>query len=126
MAALNVPVGGALEGFLAGDDNRILRVRPGPVAGFDVQWPELKGRKPVLSGEVFFGKGPQGEGRLYGRFTRVHTQDGISYPVCFELYDSGATEGQYGKRGVWLEPGSTPEDMKIWDGVKYKAVNRFK
>ncbi|PTL83767.1 serine/threonine-protein kinase [Vitiosangium sp. GDMCC 1.1324] len=69
----------------------------------------------------FFGQLLLGEGRVYGRFTQARTPDGLTYSVCFDLYDS-ATDGE---RGVWMEPGSRQDAAIIFSSVRLQAVKRF-
>jgi hypothetical protein len=69
-----------------------------------------------FTGQLLFG-----EGRVYGRFTQVHTPDGLTYSVCFDLYDISVD----GKRGVVMKPGSRRDAAIIWSTVKLQAVKRF-
>ena len=117
MKELGVSAGARLPGFWRPEGSKFMSVRLGPGAGFPVEWgPKLAGQELTLSGELFMGAG-----RVYGRFTQLHMKDGSSHPVCFDLYDGGSD----GLRGSPLEPGSKPEDVRIWSHVEYKAVRRF-
>ncbi|HYO71603.1 MAG TPA: serine/threonine-protein kinase, partial [Archangium sp.] len=57
--------------------------------------------------------------RVYGRFTEARTPQGVTYPVCLELLDSGE------KVGLALRPGSGPGRMMVDPVVVVRVVDRF-
>jgi serine/threonine-protein kinase len=69
-----------------------------------------------LSGRLIFGD------RVYGRFTQAtlpEKKGGGTFPVCFELLDTGDD------RGLIYEPGSTESEAKVLTSGGVKAVDRF-
>jgi len=94
-----------------------ITVRPGQAAMLTMG--DSFGKFPAHT--RFIGQLLFGEGRVYGRFTQARTPDGLTYSVCFDLYDN-ATDDQ---RGVWMEPGSRPDAAIIYSSVALTAVNRF-
>ncbi|HYO71224.1 MAG TPA: hypothetical protein VEU33_34605, partial [Archangium sp.] len=95
-----------------------ITVRPGQVVTLTMgQSLHKLPTRTVYTGQLLFG-----EGRVYGRFTQARTPDGLTYSVCFDLYDA-ATDGQ---RGVVMEPGSTPDAAILFSSVKLSPVERFK
>jgi serine/threonine-protein kinase len=92
-----------------------ITVHPGQAATFIIlePWGGFPTRS-VFTGQLLFG-----EGRVYGRITQVRTPDGLTYSVCFDLYDLEE------KRGVVMKPGSRQDAAIIWSTVKLWAVRRF-
>ena len=93
-----------------------ITVRPGPVTvELSRDWVKMDG--PVrFTGELLFG-----QGRVYGRFTQAHTQDGQTHTVCFDLYEVEEDN----ERGALMEPGSGSDTARIWSTVELRAVRRF-
>ncbi|HYO66302.1 MAG TPA: hypothetical protein VEU33_09490, partial [Archangium sp.] len=113
--------GGRVNGRILIDGKRIdpqrITVRPGQVLTVEA-WEDVR-ELPVNT--VYVGQLLFGEGRVYGRFTQARTPEGLTYSVCFDLYDS-ATDGE---RGVWMEPGSKPDAAIIFSSVQLSPVTRF-
>ncbi|HEX5747489.1 MAG TPA: serine/threonine-protein kinase [Archangium sp.] len=94
-----------------------ITVHPGQVVTLTMGQPLRKlPARTVYTGQLLFG-----EGRVYGRFTQARTPDGLTYSVCFDLYDASVD----GQRGVVMKPGSTPDAAIIFSSVKISPVERF-
>ncbi|MFE8602352.1 serine/threonine protein kinase [Archangium violaceum] len=79
-----------------------------------------KGWKVALPNKTrLFGRLYVKEGRVYGRFTEARTPQGVLYPVCLELLDTG------GNVGLELQPGSGPGKMMVDPVVEVRVVDRF-
>ncbi|HEX5746876.1 MAG TPA: protein kinase [Archangium sp.] len=88
-------------------------VSEGPVTGEILPpWGALPGHTHIY-GELFFG-----EGRVYGRFTRVRLPDGEMAPICLEMR---TTRG----RGIAMEPGSTSKKARVSNIMSVEHVLHF-
>ena len=79
------------------------------------EWGKLA-KGTTFSGELFVGRE-----RVYGRFTQAHTPQGITYPVCLELYDTTRDD----EWGVRREPGYAEDTAHISAGPGLEPVRKF-
>ncbi|MFP2926118.1 protein kinase domain-containing protein [Pyxidicoccus sp. 3LG] len=103
------------RGWTFGGGNRVLTVREGwttvILAGVDFGGIPNGSR---LSGRLVFGD------RVYGRITQARLEGtGRTVPVCMEILDSE------GDRGLEIEPGSTPNNVKVFSVGYLRAVRSF-
>jgi serine/threonine-protein kinase len=96
---------------------RTVLLREGPIVlEVDQQMGTLPRDGVTVSGRFFFAKG-----RVHGWFTRVHTEEGPSYPICMELI------GEDLKLGWPIErPGAEPGTVHVWPvGQIITVYDRF-
>ncbi|MCP3136788.1 protein kinase domain-containing protein [Pyxidicoccus xibeiensis] len=114
MKELDIDVGDG-EAWTFGGGNRVLTVREGWISVFlpGSDFGDIPNGS-MLSGRLVFGD------RVYGRITQARLKNtGRTVPVCMELLDSE------GKRGLELEPGSSPTNVKVFSVGYLEAVKSF-
>ena len=97
---------------------KLILVREGP--GTTVDYDETDTKLPggtTLSGELFLG-----EERVYGRFTKAHTPNGRTYPVCMVLTDRSSRVGALLSD---VRPGEGPDTFRLFSLQRVQAVERF-
>ncbi|HEX5749320.1 MAG TPA: serine/threonine-protein kinase [Archangium sp.] len=82
-------------------------------------WGGKGGAVALPNNTRLFGRLYVHKGRVYGRFTEARTPQGVVYPVCLELMDTG------GNVGLELQPGSGPGKMMVDPVVRVRVVDRF-
>ncbi|QSQ21199.1 protein kinase [Pyxidicoccus parkwayensis] len=115
MKQLGINVGDKMGWSFGGSGNRVLTVREGwtsvEIVGADFG--------DIPNGSIASGRLILGD-RVYGRMTQVRFRDtGRTVPVCMELLDGGS------ERGLELEPGSAPTNLRVFSVGYIRAVRSF-
>jgi hypothetical protein len=115
MKSLDIRVGDR-EAWSFGGGNRILTVQEGWTSVFlpGSDFGDIPNGS-MLSGRLIFGD------RVYGRITQARLEGtDRTVPVCIELMNYNGE-----RRGLDLEPGSTPTAPRVWSFGYIKAVSSF-